>query len=90
MKTFAAQAVDSPWPGWDPAKSLRMTAALQEADLERFARVFVGLPQLAVVTFTIAGASVTVHHELRCPVGSVEPGPPETDRHVVRTEVTLT
>ena len=90
MKTFAAPAVDPPWPGWDPAKSLRMTAALQEADLERFARVFVGLPQLAVVTFTIAGASVTVHHELRCPVGSIEPGSPATDRHVVRTEVTLT
>ena len=49
--------------------------ALQAADLERFARMFVGLPQLAVVTFSIAGSSVTVHQELRCPVGSVEPGP---------------
>ena len=36
---------------WDPDKSLVMAAALQEADLERFARMFVGLPQLAVVTF---------------------------------------
>lgn len=90
MKTFAAPAVDPPWPGWDPAKSLNMTAALQAADLERFARVFVGLPQLAVVTFTVAGSSVTVHHELRCPVGSVEPGPAASDRHDVKTTVTLT
>jgi len=89
MKDFAAPEVDPPWAGWDPTKSLRMIAALQEADLERFARVFVGLPQLAVVSFTIAGPSLTVHHELRCPVGSVEPGPPATDRHVVKTEVTL-
>jgi hypothetical protein len=66
-----------------------MTAALQEADLERFARVFVGLPQLAVVTFTVAGASLIVHHELRCPVGNVEPGPTATDRHVISTEVRL-
>jgi hypothetical protein len=90
MKDFPASTVDPPWSGWDPTKSLKMTAALQEADLERFARVFVGLPQLAVVSFTIAGTSLTVHHELRCPVGSVEPGPPATDRHVVKTEVTLT
>ena len=89
MKTFNAPAVDPPWAGWDPAKSLRMTAALQAADLERFARVFVGLPQLAVVTFTIAGASLTVHHELRCPVGSVEPGPAAIDPHIVKTEVPL-
>jgi hypothetical protein len=89
MKDFAAPAVDPPWPGWDPTKSLRITEALQAADLERFARVFIGLPQLAVVTFTIEGSSLKVHHELRCPVGSVEPGPAATDRHVVKTEVTL-
>lgn len=90
MADFAAPAVDAPWNGWDPARSLRMAAALQAADLERFARMFVGLPQLAVVTFTIAGSTVTVHHELRCPVGSIEPGPAATDRHVLKTEVTLT
>ena len=67
-----------------------MTAALQDADLERFARVFVGLPQLAVVTFTVAGASLTVHHELRCPVGSVEPGLPIATATSSRTEVGLT
>ena len=32
------------------------------------------------MSFTVAGASVTVHHELRCPVGKVEPA---ADRHVV-------
>jgi hypothetical protein len=89
MAGFQAQAVDPPWNGWDPARSLRMAEALQDADLERFARVFVGLPQLAVVSFTVAGGSLTVHHELRCPVGSVEPGPAATDRHVVKTEVAL-
>jgi len=90
MSSFAAPAVDTPWNGWDPAKSLTMAGALQAADLERFARMFVGLPQLAVVTFTLAGSSLTVTQELRCPVGSVEPGPPGADRHVVRTEVPLT
>lgn len=90
MHDFAAPPVDPPWNGWDPTRSLRMTAALQDADLERFARVFVGLPQLAVVTFTIAGSALTVHHELRCPVGSIEPGPADADRHILRTEVALT
>ncbi|CAN5259186.1 hypothetical protein BH18ACT12_BH18ACT12_09000 [soil metagenome] len=90
MKDFAAQAVDPPWDGWDPTKSLTMTEALQNADLERFARMFVGLPQLAVVSFALAGSSLTVIQELRCPVGNVEPGPPATDRHVLHTEVVLT
>jgi hypothetical protein len=90
MSTFAAPAVDPPWNGWDPAKSLKMTGALQAADFGRFARMFSGLPQLAVLTFELAGSSVTVTQELRCPVGSVEPGPPESDRHVLRTEVPLT
>ena len=87
MADFAAAPIDAPWPGWDPAKSSQVTAALQAADLERFARVFVGLPQLAVVSFTIAGGSVTVHHELRCLVGKVEPA---ADRHIVTTAVELT
>ena len=74
-------------PGGIPPSRRRSTAALQAADLERFARVFVGLPQLAVVSFTIAGGSVTVHHELRCLVGKVEPA---ADRHIVTTAVELT
>ena len=82
--------VDVPWPGWDPGKSLRMGVALQDADLERMARVFVGLPQLAVVTFSPPVVELTVHHELRCPVGSVEPGVPGADRHEVTTRVALT
>ncbi len=57
-----------------PGQVAGMAAALQDADLERFARVFVGLPQLAVVTFTLAGSSLTVHQELRCPVGSIGAG----------------
>ena len=73
MHDYAAQAVDEPWPGWDPAKSLRMTEALQDADLERLARMFVGLGQFAVISFRLAGSSLTVIQELRCPVGSVEP-----------------
>ena len=87
MRDFTAPTVDARWPGWDPSKSLTMIAALQEADLERFGRMFVGLPQLAAVSFTLAGSSLTVHHELRCPVGHFEPAP---DRHVIRTEVPLT
>jgi hypothetical protein len=87
MTGYAAQAVDPPWPGWDPAKSLTMTPALQDADLERLARMFVGLGQFAVVSFRLAGGSLTVVQELRCPVGSVEPS---AERHVVHTEVALT
>ena len=87
MQSYAAQTVDPPWPGWDPAKSLQMAAALQDADLERFARMFVGLGQFAAISFRLAGSSLTVIQELRCPVGSVEPS---ADGHVLRSEVVLT
>lgn len=87
MHDYAAQPVDEPWPGWDPVKSLRMTEALQDADLERLARMFVGLGQFAVISFRLAGSSLTVIQELRCPVGSVEPS---AERHVLRSEVVLT
>ena len=87
MHDYAAPAVDEPWPGWDPAKSLRMTEALQDADLERLARMFVGLGQFAAISFRLAGSSLTVIQELRCPVGSVEPS---AERHVLRSEVVLT
>jgi len=87
MHDYAAPAVDEPWPGWDPAKSLTMTAALQDADLERIARMFVGLGQFAVISFRLAGPSLTVIQELRCPVGGVEPS---AERHVLRSEVVLT
>jgi len=90
MSTFSGSTVDPPWNGWDPAKSLTLAGALQKADFERFARMFAGLPQLAVVTFKLAGSSLSVTQELRCPVGSVEPGPPASDRHLLKTEVVLT
>ena len=60
MHDYDAQEVAEPWPGWDPAKSLTMTAALQHADLERLARMFVGLGQFAVISFRLAGSSLTV------------------------------
>jgi hypothetical protein len=87
MHDYAAPAVDEPWPGWDPAKSLKMTEALQDADLERLARMFVGLGQFAAISFRLAGSSLTVIQELRCPVGGVEPS---AQSHVLRSEVVLT
>jgi hypothetical protein len=87
MQDFQAATVDPPWAGWEPGKSLRMSAALQDADLERMGRMFVGLPQVAKVSFERAGPSLIVHHELRCPVGSVEPA---DARHVLKTAVVLT
>jgi len=49
--------------------------------------MFVGLPQLAVISFKLTGTSLAVLQELRCPVGTVEPSP---DLHVIDTEVVLT
>jgi hypothetical protein len=88
MRDYAAAAVDAPWEGWDPQKSLTMTAALQQADIERFSRMFVGLPHVGLVTFSVANGVLTAHQELRCPLGNVEPAP-ATARQVLRTEVTL-
>jgi hypothetical protein len=88
MHDFAAAPVDQPWEGWDPQKSLTMTWALQDADLERLSRVFVGLPHVGLVTFSITGGVVTAHQELRCPLGNVEPGPASA-RQVLRTKVAL-
>ena len=90
MHDYAAQPVDAPWDGWQPVKSLKMAAALQDADLERISRMFVGLPHVGVMTFTVTGTSVVASQELRCPVGSNEPpaGQPGP-RHVLRTKVSL-
>jgi hypothetical protein len=88
MREFDAAAVAPPWEGWDPQKSLSMAAALQDADLQRMSRMFVGLPQVGVVTFTVANGVVTAHQELRCPLGGVEPGTASA-RQVIRTEVQL-
>jgi hypothetical protein len=90
MHDYAAPPVDASWDGWQPAKSLKMATALQDADLERISRMFVGLPHIGIVTFTVTGTSVVASQELRCPVGSDEPpaGQPGP-RHVLRTKVTL-
>jgi hypothetical protein len=88
MQDYVAQPVDPPWDGWDPRKSLAMAAALQDADLERISCMFVGLPEVGVVTFEISGSSVTANQELRCPVGTVDTGPGSA-RQVIRTKVTL-
>lgn len=40
-----------PWAGWDRAKSIAMVRALRASDLHRIGRVFVGLPQLARISF---------------------------------------
>jgi hypothetical protein len=82
----AGLSFDPPWTGWDPAKSLRMAAALQDADLARMSRMFVGLPQVGILTFDLAG--LEVRQELRCPIGEAEV-PPPAGRHVVRTKVQL-
>ncbi len=89
MQTYdAGLPIDEPWAGWKPDKSLRMAAALQDADLERISRMFVGLPMVGVVRFAVNGGSVEVAQELRCAVGQVEP-PPQPARHVLRTRVAL-
>ena len=68
-----------------------MAAALQQADLDRISRMFVGLPHVGLVTFTIAGTSLTAEQELRCPVGSVDhlPASPASDTSC-EPEVVLT
>lgn len=81
-----AAAVAEPWNGWRPKDSLTMAQALQQADLHRFGRMFVGLPQLAVITFTSASSKLTVNHELRCPVGDAA----DPNMHVLATKVNLT
>jgi hypothetical protein len=88
MAGYTGPPVDTPWAGWQPDRSLVVTEALQHADLARLSTMFVGLPNLGVVRVEVDGATLSVHQELRCPVGTVEPGPPAS-RHSVRTTVTL-
>lgn len=89
MADYIGPPVDAPWAGWQPDRSLAVTEALQHADLARLSKMFVGLPNLGVVRVEVDGSTLSVHQELRCPVGSVEPGPPGS-RHSVSTTVALT
>jgi hypothetical protein len=73
-----------PWANWDPAKSFLMLRALRAADLHRIGRVWDGLPQLSVLTFT--AAPLTLAHLLISPVGD---GAAATARHTTATSVGL-
>lgn len=90
---YAAPTVDAPWDGWDPDKSLTMSGALQEADLHRIGRMFIGIPQVALITFRSSGGSLIVSHKVSCPVGDDDnevPGVGNPSIHSVITEVELT
>lgn len=90
---YAAPEVDPPWNGWDPDKSLTMCAALQTADLHRIGRMFIGIPQLAFITFASTDGSLAVNHRVSCPVGDDDnevPGVGNPSIHKVTTEVVLT
>ncbi|MFC5142932.1 hypothetical protein ACFPK1_32245 [Actinomycetospora rhizophila] len=80
----AMTAAPDPWPGWDPAKSSSLVRALRASDLHRIGRMFVGLPQISILTFT--SGPLTLQHELVCPAGE---DPAGTGRHDARTAVVL-
>lgn len=45
------------WSGWDPGNSLQMIRGMQASDRNRIGRVFMGLPQFAVVRFSMTGSA---------------------------------
>jgi hypothetical protein len=57
-----------PRGGWDADRSVRVVRALQQVDLHRIGRVFMGLPQAGIVRFRTA-PDLEVVHELLMPVG---------------------
>lgn len=57
-----------PRGGWDPDRSVEIVRALQQVDLHRIGRIFMGLPQAGVVTFR-AAPTLEVVHELLMSVG---------------------
>lgn len=85
---YAAPTVDSPWDGWDPDKSLTMSDALQQADLHRIGRMFIGLPQFSLITFSASGGSLSIRHQVSAPVGDDDSAVPGVD-HAVITDVQL-
>jgi hypothetical protein len=74
----------APWPNFDATSSFTMLRALRASDLHRIGRMWDGLPQISVLTFT--SAPVTLHHELVSPVGE---DPAGTTRHTTVTAVRL-
>ena len=53
------------WDGWDATKSSAMVKALRSSDLHRIGRVYMGLSQLARITFSTPQPSqLTVEHRL--------------------------
>ena len=76
-------AAPTPWPGWDPARSFTMLRALRAADLHRIGRVWDGLPQTSLLTFS---APLALQHVLISPVGEDVASPV---RHTTRTAVDL-
>jgi hypothetical protein len=52
------------WQGWDADKSYTMVRALRSSDLHRIGRVYMGLSQLARLTFTTSPSEITVEHRL--------------------------
>ncbi|MGY1684984.1 hypothetical protein ACI8AK_05280 [Geodermatophilus sp. SYSU D00867] len=73
-----------PWVGWDPARSFAMLRALRASDLHRIGRVWDGLPQTSLLTFT--SGPLTVHHVLASPVGEDLAA---AGRHTTQTAVEL-
>jgi hypothetical protein len=64
LTAMNAATANGTWQGWDAAKSYTMVLALRASDLHRIGRVYMGLPQLARLTFTTSPAEVTVEHRL--------------------------
>lgn len=77
-------AAPDPWPGWVPDRSFLMLRALRASDLHRIGRMFVGLPEISLLSF--GTAPLTVRHDLVCPVGE-DPAAP--GRHRTETAVVL-
>lgn len=75
-----------PRGGWDPDRSVQIVRALQQVDLHRIGRVFIGLPQAGVVTFR-AVPTLEVVHELLIPVGDDPAMPPGETSVTVETSL---
>ncbi len=52
LANVTAVAGLAPWAGWDPANSFQVVRGLQASDRNRIGRLFMGLPQVAWMTFS--------------------------------------